>query len=252
MKMSNAGQAKTKRGWMLLKAVCLFTNLIMIGTALAEETTLHFSYRINDPNITFYCDIFKANLNTDPNAIGFTASDLRQPPGPPYDSLAINTRINDINLTQDTRFLDPNVAMIEYSILLTVNSVNNLELAGDCSFTLMNPENLAYLPVDAMVYIKRYDADHNFVARYDLREHCGQLIEWYAADVNSLQGIMQLNIIDKCQATNIDGSRSVDLIDLSYVATNWQKTGSALAGDINDDETVNIYDLIILSECWLR
>jgi len=50
---------------------------------------------------------------------------------------------------------------------------------------------------------------------------------------------------------NLDALNPVSIADLAILTSNWQLSGSGLAGDLNSDEIVNIYDLILIAKYWL-
>ncbi len=55
----------------------------------------------------------------------------------------------------------------------------------------------------------------------------------------------------ECQTANLDGAGNINFLDFSIVASDWWKTGTTLAGDINGDDVVDFNDLEILTYHWL-
>ena len=55
----------------------------------------------------------------------------------------------------------------------------------------------------------------------------------------------------ECEAANLDGFDIVKFVDFSIFASDWQKAGTTLSGDINGDEVVDFNDLEILAYHWL-
>ena len=51
-------------------------------------------------------------------------------------------------------------------------------------------------------------------------------------------------------AVNVTGT--IDFLDFSMVASDWQSNGMQIDGDINLDCTVDFYDVFILAEYWLE
>jgi len=232
-----------------LLIVCHF----LAGTILSEQAPFRFNYYIDDPNVWVAPDIFIGVADTDPNAaVDFDVNDLRQPPSPPWDYARANTVVNDIDIIRDNRPLDVNTADLSYPVGLYALGSNPSGFTGTCSFNLVNAEALELLADDTMVYIKKYDANGVFQGRYDLRESENHLICWSVTDASGPQGIMELKLLDKCEAANLDGLGLVNFGDFVRLAQDWQKTGAGLAGDVDDDEVVDVYDLIIFSEFWLN
>ena len=56
---------------------------------------------------------------------------------------------------------------------------------------------------------------------------------------------------DPCLAADLDGIPPIDLADFAIVAANWLQTGSGLAGEIEQDGSVNEIDLNIMATYWL-
>ena len=50
---------------------------------------------------------------------------------------------------------------------------------------------------------------------------------------------------------NLDGAGRVGLADFALLAGNWMETGPSLAGDVNDDGSVNFEDLDIMTQSWM-
>jgi hypothetical protein len=57
--------------------------------------------------------------------------------------------------------------------------------------------------------------------------------------------------IVECDAANIDGAAPVNLHDFAVFASDWLLTDPGLAGDINADESVDIWDMQQLAWHWL-
>ncbi|MHC4658307.1 MAG: thrombospondin type 3 repeat-containing protein [Planctomycetota bacterium] len=55
----------------------------------------------------------------------------------------------------------------------------------------------------------------------------------------------------ECDAANLDGLEVINFLDFSTVASDWDESGTGLAGDINSDEIVDFNDLEILAYHWL-
>lgn len=55
----------------------------------------------------------------------------------------------------------------------------------------------------------------------------------------------------ECIAANLDGLEPINFLDFSTVASDWDESGTGLAGDINSDEIVDFNDLEILAYHWL-
>ena len=50
---------------------------------------------------------------------------------------------------------------------------------------------------------------------------------------------------------NLDELNPVNYVDFAVLASNWQQSGPALAGDLSSDEVVDIHDLIIFACYWM-
>jgi hypothetical protein len=55
----------------------------------------------------------------------------------------------------------------------------------------------------------------------------------------------------ECQAANLNQTGVINFSDFSIAASDWWKTGTTLAGDINGDEFVDLFDLEIFAYYWL-
>ena len=61
-----------------------------------------------------------------------------------------------------------------------------------------------------------------------------------------------LRTANKKIAADIDITGTIDFLDFSIVASDWQSSGMQMDGDINLDCTVDFYDVFILDEYWLE
>jgi len=74
-------------------------------------------------------------------------------------------------------------------------------------------------------------------------------VQWFAED-GSTTGTPSAPV-SGTKAGDVNGDGAVNALDLSVIATNWNKTGATAAqGDLNGDGTVNALDLSILATNW--
>ena len=60
-----------------------------------------------------------------------------------------------------------------------------------------------------------------------------------------------VDAVNWCEVANLDGVGLVNLADFAILAIDWLQSGSGLAGDIKQDDSVNALDLDIMAEHWL-
>jgi hypothetical protein len=62
---------------------------------------------------------------------------------------------------------------------------------------------------------------------------------------------MELIVIDKCLAANLDGFEPVNFRDLAILAEYWHGNCAGTGGDVDGDNKVDLNDLAIVAETWL-
>jgi hypothetical protein len=54
-----------------------------------------------------------------------------------------------------------------------------------------------------------------------------------------------------CSAANLDGINPVSFSDFSILVKDWRRSGAGLDGDVDTDWSVNINDVVVMSDFWL-
>ena len=67
---------------------------------------------------------------------------------------------------------------------------------------------------------------------------------WYSDDITGID-------LAWCPEANFDGIYPIDINDFFFVASNWLKTGTGIQGDINQNGTVDDFDLLTTLSYWL-
>jgi peptidoglycan/xylan/chitin deacetylase (PgdA/CDA1 family) len=69
--------------------------------------------------------------------------------------------------------------------------------------------------------------------------------------VDDVSVIVQEVVVDECDAANLGGIGPVNFGDFAILASDWQLSGSGLAGDIDGDAVVDLEDLSRIALYWL-
>lgn len=196
-------------------------------------------------------DTFNAIGSTDPNiSEGIDSKDVRQAPCPPYgDYVQAYPEPNGVHVTKDYRPFDPNAADVSYLIDLIAFDDGFVGLTGTAYFNLAGPNALNDIPPDALVILTRCEGGTP-VQNYDLRDPNNHSIDWPVVDVLGVHGTMELRIINKCLAANLDGVYPVNFKDYAVLANDWMQI-APLDGDINGNNVTDWNDLEILAYHWL-
>lgn len=233
----------------------VFSLLVVAGTCFgyADDIYLQFSLSIDNGRAGTagtVPDVFFAGGSTDAN-IPYDIKDLLHPPSPPGKHVRIYTSDTGVDLIRDYRPYDPNLPDLVFPIQLFAYDTNDIGLTGTSRLNLMNPSVLAAIPIDTLVYLRRYDQHGAFVEYHDLRNPDNHSVEWEAAEAKDIFARLELVVIDKCLAADIDGSGKVDLKDFAQIARYWLLYVPTSKRDADGDRFVGLDDLAIFAEKWL-
>ncbi|MBN2512123.1 MAG: hypothetical protein JXB18_04200 [Sedimentisphaerales bacterium] len=224
----------------------------LTGLVYADTFELRFSAVIQDESEDVLPGSFAAlgysNIPTPP----FSLLPLKQPPPPPSRSyVQIVRQSESVEWIRESQAYDSEGIDLLYSMALMGHDANEPDLAGKSILTLHNPEVLAQIPRQSLLYLRRYDRAGSFVQSYDLLNPANHIIEWDAADAVGRYASFDLLLLDKCLAADLVLNDFIDFHDFTVLAAQWQNTGHELLADIYWDDKVDILDLSILAEQWL-
>ncbi len=230
----------------------MLTLLVAAEVCLAGPGEIHlqFMFSLEDGLSNTAPDTFSAIGSAEASA-GYDIKDLLDPPSPPGKHVRIYSSDAGVELIRDYRPYDPNLPDISIPIELFAYDVNESGLTGTTRLNLMNPSALAAIPGDTLVYMRRYDGDGSFVQYYDLSNSDNHSVEWQAGEAKGVFASLELVVVDKCLAADIDDSGSVDLMDFAVLARHWLAHPPPSTPDIDGDRFVDSADLEIFAQKWL-
>lgn len=226
--------------------------LAVAGVCLAGPGEIHlqFMFSLEDGLSNTAPDTFSA-IGSSEASVGYDIKDLLDPPSPPGKHVRIYSSDAGVELIRDYRPYDPNLPDISIPIELFAYDVNESGLTGTTRLNLMNPSALAGIPGDALVYLRRYGGNGSFVQYYDLTNIDNHSVEWQVTEAKGVFGRLELVVVDKCLAADIDDSGRVDLRDFAVLARHWLAYAPASTPDVDGDRFVDPADLEIFAQKWL-
>ena len=230
----------------------VLTLLVAAGACLAGPGEIHlqFMFSLEDGLENTAPDTFSA-IGSPEASVGYDIKDLLDPPSPPGKYVRIYSSDAGVELIRDYRPYDPNLPDISIPIELLAYDVNDIGLTGTTRLDLMNPSAMAGIPGDTLVYLRRYDAGGSFLEYYDLRNTDNHSVEWQATEAMGVFASLELVVVDKCLAADIDDSGRVDLRDFAVLARHWLGYAPASTRDVDGDRFVGLGDLEVFAEKWL-
>jgi hypothetical protein len=238
----------------VIKALASITFSVLVagGACLGQSGEIHlqFSFSIENGPGDIVGDAFYA-IGSAEASDAYDAKDLLHPPSPPGKNVRIYSSDTGVELIKDYRRYDPNLPDLSFPIQLLAYDTNDTGLSGTGRLALMNPSALAAIPADTLVYLRRYDPGGMFLEYYDLRNPGNHSIGWEVAAAKGVLARLELVVIDKCLAADIDDSGRIDLKDFAGIAEDWLTDVAAPKRDVNGDGFAGLEDVAVLAEKWL-
>lgn len=229
-------------GNILFWAVCIFIQQ-------SSGLTLHFQYQADDGTGLIAADDFYAVGRPDAGiSDGFDALDLRKPPALPANSTRMQNWADPAMLIGDVRYLDTALPNKSWAIQLALFQENPSENIVH-TLKLLDAVGLADLPAGTLIYLRRYDAQHQFAAYYDLTEPANHTIMWQTDGDPS--GSVDLAVVYGCIRADADNSGSVDLRDFAQLAEAWMRNTVSGTADVNGNNRADMADIVIIAQHWL-
>jgi hypothetical protein len=227
------------------------TVLLCCISTTASPVALHFRVSAQGTSGAVMPDVFRAVGSESPSVLkAYDSSDLLKPPGPPAgDYIQAKTVVSGLDLIADYRPYDPNAADVNFAIELFAHDDEAAGIDGTMRLELTEADQLDDIDADTMVYLARYDASGVFEEQYDLRDTSNHAIELPLQAAQGHFATVNLVVINKCVAANLDGSGLVNIGDMAKLASSWNE--ATTDGDIDGNHEVNILDLIIMADYWL-
>jgi hypothetical protein len=234
----------------IISAGLLFLVAATTSLAGTDEILVQFTVAIESADGSIVPDTFFAVGAPDAN-VAYDIKDVLHVPSPPGSHVRMLSSDTGVDLMKDFRPYDANLAHLFFPIQLLAYDTNDAGLEGTSQLKLKNPSALASVSSDTLIYMRRYDKDGTLAAYYDLKNPDNHSIEWQTTGASGLFANLELVIIDKCLAADINDSGRIDLKDFADMAEYWLLDAPAAGRDINGDLSFGLDDLEILAAEWL-
>ena len=236
---------------MAIRKCFLSVFILFLSLQEAFGLTLHFQYIVDDGSGQIAADNYYA-FGVSEAGVSETldSSDLRKPPALPGASTHIQTIANSTALIGDFRFMDTVLPNHSWPVEL---SLVGLELSGAAEHTLklLDTEELAALPEDALLYLRRYDSSGTFLEYYDITQSDNHTVVWHTESPDNPTALIDLVVVGGCIAANLDEVGAIDFKDFAVLADYWMLDGVYGTADIDGSDTANLDDVIIMAQHWL-
>jgi len=252
-------EEKIKELWNKVKQPIIRTGLtlaILAGSynvAKATDYDMDLQFTSNIATGTSTADTFNAGYDTANGNIvdGYDPVDVKQPVQSEIERVQAYTIDTGYVLTKDYQTFDSVNPNVTWYVNLMATDPTWYGLTGTASFNVVDTAEIDKLPAGSNIHLYRYDENDVFVQHYDLQDANNHTIGWEVTNALGFYGGMELRIREDFDTYDIDSSGCVNLVDFTYLANDWLKSGSTYDADFDSDNDVDIDDLASFVNNWL-